>query len=606
MNAVARLELVWPNKERFLLAPKDEAGKPVWVERDHPAAAEVRISDFTGECGIVNRNNPYADNLLFTGDSLDVMRILNEVPEFRREYRGKIKLAYWDPPFNTEQTFTHYDDWMDHSTWLSFMRERLLLVKDLVAPDGSIWMHLDDKEVHRMRCLMDEVFGAQNSLGTFTWEKLYARKSNTRFSSNTDFILCYAKDARKVVTHLLPASEEQLARYINRDDDPRGLWQSVSFHVRTDNAEKRQPYRYGIELPSGRVAYPPAGRHWNGKQPRYEALKESGSLWFGVKGDSLPRLKMFLNPDEIGLVPATLLPRQEVGDNDEAKSHLISMFKESPDVFQTPKPERLLQRILQVATQSGDVVLDCFAGSGTTAAVAHKMGRRWITSEILTSNVYDFTEPRLRKVVAGADMGGISTRTVITPTSEDLPDGSKASDFTAAVRALKLAVETGLIEQGPELKAAMSTLRALGKVSKTTEVLWTGGGGFRTVEVGPSMYEVTEFGVLLADWATNGRFARAVAGQLGFEWQSKKYAPFCGVRGRMRLAVLDGALGEEEVRQIVSALEEKERVTIVAKAVLPGAEELLSKLSRGSKIRKAPRDVLAPARSRRQRKDTVK
>jgi adenine-specific DNA-methyltransferase len=210
--------------------------------------------------------------------------------------------------------------------------------------------------------------------------------------------------------------------------------------------------------------------------------------------------------------------------------------------FSTPKPERLIERVLRIGTNPGDIVLDCFAGSGTTAAVSHKMGRRWITAEIAQSTVDTFVRPRLDRVVDGQDEGGVS----------------------------------GAVD-------------------------WSGGGGFRAVSVGQSMYEVTPYGVTLADWATNGRFARAVAGQLGFDWQSKKYAPFCGVRGRMRLAVFDGAVGPEEVRQVAAALAENERVTIVAKVVLPGAEELLAELSKGSRIRKAPTDLLTDSTRRRRR-----
>ena len=179
-------------------------------------------------------------------------------------------------------------------------------------------------------------------------------------------------------------------------------------------------------------------------------------------------------------------------------------------------------------------MLDCFGGSGTTAAVAHKMGRRWVTAEVLPATVATFTAERLKKVTDGKDPGGI-----------------------------------------------------------TDAVEWKGGGGFRQVSVAPSMYEITPLGVMLADWATNGRFARAVAGQLGFEWQTKKHAPFCGVRGRMRLAVFDGAVGVEEAREVISALGERERVTIVAKVVLPGVEELVAEQSKGSRVKKAPRDLLS-------------
>ena len=202
----------------------------------------------------------------------------------------------------------------------------------------------------------------------------------------------------------------------------------------------------------------------------------------------------------------------------------------------------MLQRVVHIASNEGDIVLDCFAGSGTTAAVAHKMGRRWVTAELSPSTVEQFTLPRLTKVVAGEDPGGI-----------------------------------------------------------TKAVGWQGGGGFRNVTVGPSMYEGTPFGVLLAEWATNGRFARAVAGQLGFEFQDEA-APLCGVRGRMRLAVIDGSVGTEEIRQVVGALGDKERVTVVAKAVLPEAESLLADVSPGSRIRKAPRDLLTGGARRMRRR----
>ena len=177
-----RLELVWPGKDKFLLVPKDETGKPVWVKRDHPAASEVRLTDVTGSVGEVPAE-PLDANLLFTGDSLEVLRVLTEVPEYRSRYRGKVKLVYIDPPFNTGQAFEHYDDWMEHSTWLSFMRERLLLIRELLAPDGSVWVHLDDAEQHRMRLLMDEVFGPQNFIANVVWQKAYSPKNSARHLS---------------------------------------------------------------------------------------------------------------------------------------------------------------------------------------------------------------------------------------------------------------------------------------------------------------------------------------------------------------------------------------------------------------------------------------
>lgn len=536
----SRLELLWPGKDKFLLVPKDKTGKPVWVERDHPAASEVRLSDFTGTVGDVPEN-PYAANLLFTGDSLDVLRILCEVPEYRSIYRGKIRLVYIDPPFNTGQAFEHYDDWMEHSTWLSFMRERLLLIRELLAPDGSVWVHLDDAEQHRMRCLMDEIFGAQNFIASFAWEKDKGRRNDAAVAGVHDHIHVYGLNPLrwKQSRNLLPRSEGQDARYRNPDEDPRGPWlQGDNGTAKSASSSSQWP----ITLPSGRVVTPPRGRGWAFGPLTFEAAREEGRVYFGKNGDGMPIIKKYLTDVQQGVVPRSWLDADDVGHNQEAKrDHLRKLFPEVAP-FATPKPERLLERAIHIASNPGELVLDCFAGSGTTAAVAHKMGRRWITAELSPSTVAQFTLPRLTKVANGDDPGGI-----------------------------------------------------------TKSVEWEGGGGFRTVSVGPSMYEDTPFGVLLAEWATNGRFARAVAGQLGFEFQPDS-APLCGVRGRMRLAVIDGAVGPEEIRQIVGALGEKERVTLIAKSVLDEAESTLKEISSGSRIRKAPRDLLTSGAQRMRRR----
>ena len=522
-----RLELVWPGKDQFLLTPTGEDGKPVWVDPDHPAAHEVRLTEFTGAYGQVNEDDPYADNLLFTGDSLDVLRVLCQVPEYRQHYRGKVKLIYIDPPFNTGQTFAHYDDWMEHSTWLSFMRDRLVLMKELLATDGSIWVPLDDAEVHRMRCLLDEVFGAQNAIATVVWQKADSPRNSARhLSVDQDYILIYALNAEVWRPNRLPRTADSDAIYRNPDDDPRGAWLAGDPYA-------NKPYslgQYTIIGPTGREFRPPEGRYWRISEEKLRALDDDGRIWWGPAGDARPSIKRYLS-EVGGLVPRTVWLHEEVGSNRTSNRESKAVV-DGAQGFATPKPERLIQRVLQIGSNQGDIIVDAFAGSGTTAAVAQKMGRRWLTVELSLNTVEDYIVRRLGKVLEGLDPGGI-----------------------------------------------------------TKDVEWEGGGGFRTVTVGPSMYEVTPIGVMLADWATNGMFARAVAGQLGFTFQSEA-APLCGVRGRMRLAVLDGAVGPEEVREIVAALGDSERVTVVAKVILPGAEEALAEVSRGSKIRKAPRDLL--------------
>lgn len=596
-----RLELTWPNKEKFLLIPRDDTGKPVWVDRDHPATTEVRLTEFTGSHGQVNDSNPYADNLLFTGDSLDVLRVLNEVPEFRREYRGKIKVAYLDPPFNTGQAFTHYDDWMEHSTWLSFMRDRLLLIKDLLAPDGSVWIHLDNAEVHRMRCLMDEVMGAGTFLNQVIWKRTQGKSSARRgMGTMCDTLLVYGKTDRIALRPVMqPLSDKHLATEY-RYSDERGRYMLGDLAAPgARSGDSGEPWRG--RKPPGR------DRHWAAPtvagvtdgaaavlptRQRLDLLDAAGYVHWPPGENSVPKFKRYLREDSGVAVGDLWDDIQRVGNSSKERRG-----------YDTQKPEALIERVLTMATAPGDCVLDVFGGSGTTAAVAHKMGRRWVTADISPTSVSQYIAPRLRDVVDGADEAGISQRTTEATAATNLPNGTSADDFATAAKALKAAIGAGLIKgDAPDVTASMKLLERLGRKTKRTQVLWSGGGGFRAVTVSPSIYEVTQYGVLLADWATNGKFARAVAGQLGFEWLEDA-GPFCGVRGRMRLAVIDGAVGPEEVRQIIAALGEKERVTVVAKMVLPGAEEALAKLSCGSRIRKAPRDLLTGSTRRALRRE---
>jgi adenine-specific DNA-methyltransferase len=599
-----RLELTWPNKDKFLLAPRNDEGKPVWVERQHPAAVEVRATEITDEVGEVNSDNPYADNLLFVGDSLDVLRVLSEVPEYRREYRGRVRLAYWDPPFNTGQAFAHYDDWMEHSTWLSFMCDRLAAVRDLLSSDGSLWMHLDDAEVHRMRCLLDEVFGQDCFVSEVSWRAADSSNNDAQaFSNDHNTILIYSKRPGWK-SRRLPRTAQSNAHYRNPDDDPRGPW----FAGNVSSPNPRPNLTYAIDESFGwqGTPIPPPANGWRWDKSLVREKIASGEIVLSESEPGRPRLmrKTYLSEQE-GLAPSSVwADLEETGHNRQAKYELKRLFPGVPtaDLFATPKPERLLRKVLMVATEPGDVVLDVFGGSGTTAAVAHKMGRRWILAELSPDTVRQFICPRLRSVVEGTDDGGVSQEEIAEPV-ESLPEGLRPADVAQARKTLSDLADDGSLASLSD-DAVSEVLRALKRLSRTrkhTVRHAEQGGGFRVVTVLPSMYEVSDYGVLLSAQATNGRFARAVAGQLGFEWQSKKDTPFCGIRGRMRLAVLDGAVGEEEVRHIVSCLEPGQRVTIVAKLILPGAEETLHDISRGSRLRKAPDDLLHP-RSRQARR----
>lgn len=315
-----RLELVWPGKDKFLLVPRDEKGRPVWVDRDHPAASEVRLADITGSVGEVG-SDPYQDNLLFTGDSLDVLRILLEVPEYRQHYRGKVKLVYIDPPFNTGQAFEHYDDWMEHSTWLSFMRERLWLIRDLLAPDGSVWVHLDDAEQHRMRLLLDEVFGAANFVSSIIWEKADSPRNSARqFSTDQDYLFVYSREP-DWIPNRLPRTAESDAIYSNPDNDPRGPWLAGDPYA-------NKPYSKGSykkEGPTGRVS-----------EERFNELAAAGRVWWGPNGSARPSIKRYLS-EVADLVPRTIWRKEDVGSNRTSKNEMRSLFP-GMSSFATPSP----------------------------------------------------------------------------------------------------------------------------------------------------------------------------------------------------------------------------------------------------------------------------
>ena len=339
-------------------------------------------------------------NLLIQGDNLEALKALLPF------YRGRVKCIFIDPPYNTQSAFEHYDDNLEHSQWLSMMLPRLQLLRELLSEDGSIWVTIDDNEGHYLKVLMDEVFGRRNFVANVFWQKTHTRENRTDISAVHDHLLVVAKsrDGWKEVRNMLPSSDEQLERFINPDNDPRGAWASLPAHAKAEKG-RREAQFFTVTTPSGRKIDPPPGRCWLYTEPRFMEMVQDGRIWFGESGNNAPRVKKFLTEVQAGLVPSTLWLHQEVGTNGNAKAELVALFPgETP--FSTPKPEALLQRILHIATNHGDLVLDSFLGSGTTAAVAHKMGRRWIGIE-MGEHAATHCLPRLQKVIAG-EPGGIS------------------------------------------------------------------------------------------------------------------------------------------------------------------------------------------------------
>jgi len=586
-----RLELTWTNKPLRLLAHED--GSYEWVNPADYRVAEVRLlHDITtvGEVG----NKRAADNLLIRGDALNALTSLARLPEFASEYLGKVKLAYLDPPFNTQQSFLQYDDALEHSVWLTMMRDRLLQIRDLLAPEGSVWVHLDDAEVHRCRSALDEVFGPENFITTVVWNKSDSPRNSARyFSVDQDYIHVYAKDASVWRPNRLPRTAEIDSSYKNPDNDPRGPW------IPGDPFANK-PYSLGtyeVTGPTGNVFGPPPGRYWRIAKEKFLELDRTGRIWWRGGGEARPRIKRYLS-EVADLVPRTSWDHSEVGSNATSAGEIRRLFPGVP-VFATPKPEKLMQRIVTVASKPGDIVLDCFLGSGTMAAVAHKMGRRWIGIERELATIETFALPRLQKVVAGEDPGGITN--IETPVEDDLPDGVKPGESRAAAKVLENLAKAGVFDDLDKLdeETTKALVRLLRTVDKTkTETIWFGGGGFRVLEVSPSMFEAEGGLVFLADWMANGKLAEATAAQLGYEYEPDP--PFSGRKGRTRLAVVDGVVNESVVRLLVAALPERERVVICGTGIDTDARPILRELRPGSTLRKIPAALLDEYRSLRQ------
>jgi len=380
-----KLELTWIGKEkRPKLEPRIRLED---AKRSHHARHRVSDADIF-------------DNQLIFGDNLLALKSLEQ------EFSGKVKCVFIDPPYNTGSAFSHYDDGLEHSIWLGLMRDRLEIFKRLLAYDGSLWITIDDNEAHYLKVICDEVFGRVNFVASISWQKVFAKKNKALISGSHDHLLVVAKNIDKWQRNLLPREGMALSAFKNPDNDRRGLWQSVAYSVQSEDAERRKAYRYPIRLPSGREVPPPHGRHWNGLPERTSELREDNRLWFGKEGDSPPRIKVFLNEVQNGIVPDTWWSHDMAGSNQDSKKEMLELF---PDIepFATPKPEKLLCRILTIASNPGDLVLDSFAGSGTTGAVAHKMGRRWIMVE-LGEHCHTHIIPRLKKVIDGEDKGGIT------------------------------------------------------------------------------------------------------------------------------------------------------------------------------------------------------
>lgn len=335
------------------------------------------------------------ENLIIKGNNLLALHSL------KKQFRGKVKLIYIDPPYNTGNDSFGYNDNFNHSSWLTFMKNRLEVARDLLKNDGSIWINIDDEEAHYLKVLCDEIFGRENFVANVVWHKNYALANDSKgISSVHDHILVYQKSA-SFQRNLLPRTDKQNSLYKYDSNDGKGLWRSDNLTVKTYSED----YDYVIINPNTEKEYHPTkGRCWVTNKSTMQEWVTKGRVFFGQDGKGAPQLKRYLIEVQNGIVPTTCWPYSEVGHNDEARKEIKTLFNDG--LFKTPKPEKLLQRIVNLSTQQNDIVLDFHLGSGTTAAVAHKMGRQFIGIEQMD---YIETIPvsRLKKVMSG-EQGGIS------------------------------------------------------------------------------------------------------------------------------------------------------------------------------------------------------
>ncbi len=437
-NNKNKLELTWIGKydERKPLEPR------IIIENKEYSYGHP-------ETGVLPNGKPWNGNMLIHGDNLLALKALEQ------DFANQIKCIYIDPPYNTGSAFEQYDDGLEHSIWLSLMRDRLKVIYNLLSKDGSLWISLDDTEQAYCKVLCDEIFGRNNFVANVIWEKKYSPQNDAKWLSDShDFILVYAKTKENWRPNLLPRTEEMNRRYKNIDNDPRGKWKSADFSVKTYN----KSCDYPITLPSGRVVTPPESRCWGTSKENFDKLVKDNRIWFGKDGNSVPSVKKFLSEVKQGTTSMTIWKYTEVGHNQDAKKE-VKVFN-SQSVFATPKPERLIERVLILGSNPGDIVLDSFLGSGTTAAVAQKMGRRYIGIE-LGNHAYTHCVPRLKMVTDGTDQGGIS----------------KAQN-------------------------------------------WEGGSGFKFYELAPSLLKEDKFGNLVINKEYNAdMLAAAMAKQEGYTYQ---------------------------------------------------------------------------------------
>ncbi|WP_300908011.1 site-specific DNA-methyltransferase [Corynebacterium stationis] len=603
-----KLELNWYNKDQALIPTEEGKYGYTWVNPSDPRYCETHtlIFDETirGTQASKNKGTPYSgnadleptnDNLLILGESGDVLESLTRVPELSEKYVGKVKCIYIDPPFNTAQTFANYEDNLEHSIWLTMMRDRLIHLRRLLSDNGSIWVHLDDVESHRMRVLLDEVFGSSNFVAEVSWRANDSSSNNAKsFAKDHNIIFVYGKNIGWLPKHLPDPSKQ--SHYKNPDNDPRGPWYDGRD---VQNPKDRPNLKYSITSPNGKVIQPPTNG-WRWDWDTMQKKISTGEVYFNDSETSLKRKTYLWEQD--GLPPSdTWSDSKMYGSSRKAKNHLKQLFPgvPTPELFDTPKPEELIKRIVELATEPNDIVCDIFAGSGTTAAVAHKMGRRWITTELSESTFTKYTLPRMQKVVEGTDFGGISRDLSLQPRVDvEVPPGftpddlKETNDLLNGISNLETS-SSSLLESIKEVKKALRTIDPTKKnYASMAPVNWRGGGSFKVAHLSPACfdYDPALDLVTLTEKATGQTLIGSVAANLGF-YLTPEDRQFDGALGRQLLAVVEGVLDEEKVDDLMAHLPQGHTLVLAAIIVSEGVREYVRSFKNGSRVVNIPLDI---------------
>ncbi|MHB8529797.1 MAG: site-specific DNA-methyltransferase [Caulobacteraceae bacterium] len=508
-----KLELTWIDKEqRPNLEPRVLVEDPLISYRSQAKGGDGQLN-----------------NMLIHGDNLLALKALESA------YVGSVKLAYIDPPFNTGQAFEHYNDGVEHSAWLNLISARIALIHSLLSDDGSIWVHLDDHEVHRARCLLDEAFGTRNFVATVIWEKADSPRMDARlFSGRHDYIIVYARNIDLFEINKVNAIGEGVANHYNKLDGNRQYYLKPLRAMGADGTREARPSLFfPLIAPDGAQVYPknPDGTDGRWRWGRERVESDIGRIeWVAGRTGWSAYFRVYADENETR-PPETIWTHKEAGSNRTSKAEAKALATANQRPFDTPKPERLLRRIVEIGSNPGDLVLDSFAGSGTTGAVAHKMGRRWIMVE-LGDHCETHIVPRMKKVIDGEDPGGI-----------------------------------------------------------TEAVGWKGGGGFRYYRLAPSLLEKDGFGQWVISEAYNpAMLAEAMCKHFGFA-----YAPSVEhywMQGRSSesdfIYVTTNSLTHEQLRAICEEVGPERTLLICCKAFQGANADAFANLT----IRKIPAAVL--------------